>query len=265
MAMDTETYEPPLDDESQAFLESLPNLEADETFVFSCHPGVPCFNRCCADLTMPLTPYDVLRLRRGLGMSGEDFLSSHANLRSFPDTGFPLPLLKMQNMPGSPCPFVSPAGCTVYEDRSAACRAYPLGRGARMGKGGSVVERFFLVREDHCLGFDENQTQTPRNWLSSQELAPYNASNDRYMRLMAMVKVSGQPISPRLAKMCVLCLYQVDAFKDFILEMGIFDKLELDEIRKEAVLQEEEARLDFAYDWLELVIFGEARHLARKA
>ena len=46
-------------DESRELLESLPELQADETFCFDCNPQVPCFNRCCAELTLPLTPYDV--------------------------------------------------------------------------------------------------------------------------------------------------------------------------------------------------------------
>ena len=51
-------------DASREFMENLPELEPGKTFCFACHPEVPCFNRCCAELTLPLTPYDVLRLRR---------------------------------------------------------------------------------------------------------------------------------------------------------------------------------------------------------
>ena len=104
-------------DESRELLESLPELQADETFCFDCNPQVPCFNRCCAELTLPLTPYDVLRLRRHMGITSEEFLNTFATMRSFPDTGFPLPMLRMLQGPGEPCPFVGPAGCSVYEDR----------------------------------------------------------------------------------------------------------------------------------------------------
>ena len=177
-------------DASREFMENLPELEPGQTFCFACHPEVPCFNRCCAELTLPLTPYDVLRLRRHMNdMPSEAFLNDFTRMRTFPDTGFPLPLLRMLEGPGEPCPFVTPGGCSVYENRPGACRFYPLGRGTKMGHEG-VDERFFLVREPHCHGFDEGKEWTAQTWLASQELDAYNAANDRYMRLIAMVKAT---------------------------------------------------------------------------
>ena len=80
-------------DASREFMENLPELEPGKTFCFACHPEVPCFNRCCAELTLPLTPYDVLRLRRHMNnMPSEAFLNDFTRMRTFPDTGFPLPL-----------------------------------------------------------------------------------------------------------------------------------------------------------------------------
>ena len=172
-------------EENRDFLESLPAIRADETFCFDCNPEVPCFNRCCSELTLPLTPYDVMRLRRHLGLSSEDFISRHTAMQRYPDTGFPMPLLRMSDMPDEPCPFVTPAGCSVYESRPSACRAYPLGRGTTLGENGAVVERFFIVGEDHCHGFDVGVDRTPHEWFADQGLTEYNAANDRYMRLMA--------------------------------------------------------------------------------
>lgn len=255
---------PQNEDKSEEFLDSLPELAPGETFVFACNETVPCFNRCCAELTLPLTPYDVLRLCRHLEMPSEKFLETYTQLRSFPDTGFPLPLLKMLEGPGEPCPFVTPGGCALYEDRPGACRTYPLGRGTKMGKGGTVVERFFVVREDHCCGFDAGKSWTAQEWLKDQGLELYNASNDRYMRIMAMVKASGQPISARMATMCVLAFYQLDKFRDFLGNMGVLDKVELSDERREAMLTSDEACLDFAFDWVELVLFGQCPTLARK-
>lgn len=251
-------------DKSQDFLDSLPELAEGEKFLFACNEKVPCFNRCCAELTLPLTPYDVLRLCRNLEIPSEGFLQNYTKLRTFPDTGFPLPLLKMQEGPGEICPFVTPAGCALYEDRPGACRTYPLGRGTKMGEGGKVVERFFIVQEEHCCGFDEGKYWTAQEWLKDQGLEPYNASNDRYMRVMAMVKASGQPISSRMATMCILCLYQLDKFREFIENMNVFDKVVISDERRDAILDDDEACLDFAYDWVELVLFGQCPTLQRK-
>ena len=140
--------------------EGLEDLAADARFRFACHPGVTCFNRCCHDLALPLTPYDVMILCRHLGMDGENFLERYATVRTFPETGFPLPFLNMDEVENLPCPFVGPQGCTVYPARPAACRSYPLGRGTRLGRSG-VEERHFLVREAHCRGFENGEEWTP--------------------------------------------------------------------------------------------------------
>ena len=256
-----------MDDASRDFLESLPELEPGATFCFDCHPQVPCFNQCCAELTLPLTPYDVLRLCRNLGaMPGDAFLAEYTVMRSWPDTGFPLPMLRMLQGPGEPCPFVTPAGCAVYEDRPAACRYYPLGRGTKMGEKG-VVERFFVVREDHCRGFDSGTTRTAQQWLCNEGLEAYNAANDRYMRLMALVRATGQPLDKRLSGMSTLCLFQLDKFRELIVRMRLFERVDADAERQKRILEDslagDEAALDFALDWLELVIFGHCPHLKR--
>lgn len=253
-------------DKSRELLETLPEIGPEETFVFDCGPHMPCFNRCCAELTLPLTPYDVLRLRRQLGMAGDDFLRTFASLRSFPDTGFPLPLLRMLESPDAPCPFVTPAGCSVYDDRPGACRCYPLGRGTRMGADG-VAERFFLVREEHCRGFDQGTARTPAQWFADQGMEPYTRFNDRYMRLMAMVRATEKPLEPRLATMAVLCLYQLDKFRELVSAMRIFSRVEVSPELQARIMKDspdgDEAALDFALDWMELVIFGTSPGLSR--
>ena len=134
-----------------------------------------------------------------------------------------------------------------------------------MGEKGSVVERFFIVQEDHCRGFDAGKQWTAQEWLRDQGLEPYNASNDRYMRIMAMVKATGEPVSPKMATMIILCLYQLDRFRQFLADMKVFSKLEITTERCEAIMVDDEVCLDFAIDWIELVIFGTCPTLQRKA
>ncbi|MDR2820977.1 MAG: YkgJ family cysteine cluster protein [Desulfovibrio sp.] len=245
--------------------DNLPELKPGDAFCFNCTPHTPCFNRCCAELALPLTPYDCLRLRRHFNAVSDDLLRRFTTMRRYPDTGFPLPMLRMLDGPGEPCPFVTPAGCSVYKDRPGACRCYPLGRGAAMGKTG-VDERVFVVREDHCLGFDHGDARTPMRWFAEQEVTAYNASNDRYMRLMTLTRATGKPLDPRLASMSLLCLFQLDKFRELITRMGIFDRVEADD-RQDAIMEDslagDEAALDFALDWVELAIFGVCPTLCR--
>ena len=251
-------------DATDAFLHSLPELAQGDTFGFACHPEVPCFNACCSDLRLMLTPYDVLRLRRALALPSAEFIRLYASMSPAPDTGFPMLSLNMLDDKRKSCPFVSPKGCQVYADRPGACRTYPLGRATRLDENGGVLEQFFIVREEHCRGFEQDRTWDASGWLSDQELNRYNHFNDRYMRLMAVCKNHGARLDPKQIQMVFLAQYNLDAFRDFLERLGLFDRLVVSEERKERVLDDEEARLEFALDWLELALFGMDDNLKRK-
>ena len=53
----------------EKILEDFDRLGPDDQFTFGCHPGVSCFNCCCSDVNIFLSPYDVLRLKQRLGMT----------------------------------------------------------------------------------------------------------------------------------------------------------------------------------------------------
>lgn len=61
------------------------------------------------------------------------------------------------------CPFLYEAGCSVYEDRPATCRYYPI-RQASLKKldlsDGITDEFYFFVKEPHCKGFEEDKEWT---------------------------------------------------------------------------------------------------------
>ncbi|MDO5537314.1 MAG: YkgJ family cysteine cluster protein [Desulfovibrionaceae bacterium] len=251
------------EEKAQEYLDSLPTVGEGQTFCFDCSPDAPCFNRCCRQLTLPLTPYDVLRMRRRLGIPSDVFLDQFASIKNFPDSGLPIGMLRMLKDPDETCPFVTPAGCQIYDDRPCACRCYPLGRGTSLTRDG-VAETFYLVQEKHCQGFVDGRDWTPQEWFDHEGVAPYNAANDRYMRLGAMIAASGTPIGGKMANMAVLCLYQLDRFKEFIEKMNLFGRVEVEAERQAAILESEEERLAFALDWLELVLFGQCEGLARK-
>ncbi len=250
------------EEKAQEYLDSLPVVEEGQTFCFDCSPDAPCFNRCCRQLTLPLTPYDVLRLRRRLDMHSDRFLDHFCSIRNFPDSGLPIGMLRMLKDPDETCPFVTPAGCQVYDDRPGACRSYPLGRGTSIGREG-VIETFYLVEEKHCQGFVDGRDWTPREWFEHEGLDVYNAFNDRYMRLGAMITASGAPVNEKMANMAVLCLYQLDRFREFIEKMRVFERVRVDAERRQTVMESDESCLGFGLDWMELILFGSCPGLAR--
>ena len=110
----------------QHILEQSPRLGPDDTFCFDCHPGISCFNHCCADVNIFLSPYDVLRMKRRLGMTSSQFLDTYTILPVHKDMKTPAVVLKM-DAGTKRCPFLTDEGCGIYSDRPWPCRMYPLG------------------------------------------------------------------------------------------------------------------------------------------
>ena len=134
-------------------LEGKRQITENESFRFTCHPGVPCFNNCCADVNIILTPYDVLQLARRTGLHTRVFLETYTGNPITKDLQLPMVILNMLNDENKKCPFVGEQGCTVYEDRPWACRMYPLGMAIPPARAGVEPEPiFFIFEDDHCKG-----------------------------------------------------------------------------------------------------------------
>ena len=96
---------------------SAETLDADHVFRFQCSPGVECFTRCCADVTIALTPYDVIRLKNAIGITSEEFLDKYTVIIPRENRLIPLVLLKMSEQDkrcswsrtkGAPCTRIAP-------------------------------------------------------------------------------------------------------------------------------------------------------------
>lgn len=138
-------------------------LTLNSRFKFRCHKDIKCFTKCCSNISILLTPYDIVRMKKRLGMSSEEFLDKYTHMEVDDKSSHPLVRLKMAEDSEKKCFFVTPEGCTIYSDRPANCRYYPIGQGI-MRKGaeqGPVNEEFyFFIRESHCLGYQEDNEWT---------------------------------------------------------------------------------------------------------
>src|SRR5574340_1172214 len=89
-------------------------IAADEPFAFSCHPGVPCFTECCRELDLALSPYDVLRLKKAVGLTSNQFLEQYVLVEWQEDQVLPTCYLTMVDDGRASCVFVNQHGCSVY-------------------------------------------------------------------------------------------------------------------------------------------------------
>jgi Fe-S-cluster containining protein len=222
---------------------NLSPLCLNDTFRFSCSARVPCFNECCRNLNQFLTPYDILRLKKNLGLLSGLFLERYTTQHMGPQTGLPIVTLKAEHGRERRCPFVTPAGCSVYQDRPSSCRIYPLVRMVTRSKEtGRMSEQYVLLREAHCLGFDREQDQTVEAWIEHQELSIYNRINDMLMEIIRLKNhwIPGQLDIPSRRLFYMAC-YDLDRFRSYILE-----KIE----------KNDEALLKIGLEWIKQRLFG---------
>ena len=229
------------------------------TFKFRCHRAIECFTSCCARLNLVLTPYDILRIKHRLGISSGEFLEQYTETKMEDHTRFPKVFLKMNPGDEGRCPFVTLDGCSIYEDRPGACRIYPMGRAAlKVAKDKETREKFFLVHETHCLGFEEERRWTIEEWLANEGLDPYNAMNDRWLEIMTCQKGlgSGKDVTRKI-QMFSMASYNIDKFRSFIFESRFFDLFEVASEVKSQCASDDVALLEFAIEWLKFSLFQE--------
>lgn len=231
----------------------------NNTFSFACHPGLPCFTECCRDLRLVLTPYDILRLKNRLGLTSGNFLDQYTDVKAGEHNGFPAVLLKMQENERRTCPFVTATGCRLYEDRPGACRIYPIGRASSRTQGQDQAREFyFVVKETHCLGFNEPDQWTVENWGLDQGLKPYSFFNDLWTGIITRKGSLGpaENISKKMQMFFMAC-YNLDQFRRFVFESTFLGRFDVPEETVKRMKTDDEELLRLALQWLKFSLFGE--------
>jgi uncharacterized protein len=231
----------------------------DGPFHFSCHRDIPCFTECCARLRLILTPYDIVRMKKRLGLSSDEFLRDCTETVIDPHHRFPLVKLKMKGDPEGICPFVTGEGCTIYKDRPEACRLYPIGRASAMPDGATTSnERYFMVVEPHCQGFHEHQAWTLDEWLNHEGVKEYAAMNDPWHGIVTSVRSLGPEVHiPQKHQMFFMVSYNLDKFRNFVFNSRFLDRFQVDEVLKEKLETDDVTLMRFGFDWLRFSLFGE--------
>lgn len=232
-------------------------LLIDDTFRFSCSETVSCFNQCCRDLNQFLTPYDILRLKNRFGIPSDIFLEKYTSMHIGPESGLPVISLKMRYDSKYKCPFVTPSGCSVYEDRPSSCRMYPLVRIlSKSRETGDIAEQYMLIKEPHCLGFNCGHAQTVREWIENQGVDTYNKMNDMLMDIISLKNrlISGS-IDKKAQKIFSTACYDLDTFRNQIFEKGILKGLNINTSTLDAVKNDDVALLKLGMEWVKQAFF----------
>ena len=251
-------------------IEGMNNVEPvrlgpDSKFKFDCHPGVKCFTRCCKDINIILTPYDIIRLKNRLSLSSDEFLVLYTEPQILEKTDLPVVTLKLLDVDdpdsdGQACPFVRENGCLVYEDRPTTCRYYPLGVATLSHKEDPDGEEFyFFVNEPHCRGFEEDQDWTVAEWRKNQGVDLHDKINAEWTELVVR-KRSFPPnmkLTDQTKNMFFMVSYNIDKFREFVFDSSYLQRYEVDPATLEKIKNDEIALLQFGLKWLKWLLFKE--------
>jgi Fe-S-cluster containining protein len=235
-------------------------LEPQERFSFACHSSLPCFNRCCADVTIMLTPVDVVRLARRLGMRTDEFLDRHTLTPVAKDVQLPVVVLRMNDDEAKRCPFVGEHGCTVYEDRPWACRMYPVGMAVPPARAGVDPEPVFvLFEDDFCFGRGEQRSWTVAEWREDQQLEERDRLLDGFRGIVSHPWFIGgvRQLDPRQIHAFYTACFDLDTFRELILESSFLQRFDIEPDVVERIRHDDDELLRFAYRWLRYALFAE--------
>ncbi len=236
-------------------------LTLDSKIQFRCHPGVSCFTACCGNINIVLTPYDILILKNRIGIDSDEFLLRYTKPVFLEKTD--MPGVQLNLTAEGRCPFVTDEGCLVYTDRPSACRYYPIGlanfheRGDET-EGKEAEQFFFIVKEDHCKGHEEDKTWTIREWRKDQGTDVRDEINRGWMELVMRRKSHGiqATLSEQAQKMFFMTSTNLEKFKDFIFNSSFLDVYEIDQETLDKIQNDDIELLKFSYLYMASSIFG---------
>jgi Fe-S-cluster containining protein len=192
-----------------------------------------------------LSAYDVIRLKRRLGLSSTEFVERHTKTLIAPKTALPAVQLRMDEKRDRCCPFVGPDGCAVYGDRPWSCRMYPLD--PHDDSDGYRI----IASPSRCHGLEARETIKLADWLRDQGLEPYTLHNQKFAEVTGDGKLAawrmGQPQGPWIFH---LACYDLDRFRELVFKERLYEMVPANDIGLDALRSDDLALLAFSYAWL---------------
>ena len=222
----------------------------EDKFNFTCHAQLLCYTRCCRDVTIFLTPYDILRMKRALGLTSSAFLSQYT-LTMMGDAGLPVVVLRMQDDEARSCPFVTDTGCCIYADRPWSCRIYPLQPEVNKITEKSGKAYYSIFQVPFCQGLASGRMWILKDWIKQQGIEPYRRMERLFEPITSDERLKHNKISnSKIQEMYYMACYDLDRFRRFVLESSFLKRFEVSPEQANAIVQDDEALYRFAIQWL---------------
>jgi uncharacterized protein len=230
------------------------SLSLDSSFTFLCHHDLPCFNQCCRTPTVILSPYDLLRLKQGLGITSTTLLERYTRQEIEPSSNLPLVFIDAYRSLEGGCPFLGESGCTVYPHRPAACRLFPLTMGSRLTPDG-VEDHYFCRRLDYCRGFNGDAKWTVASWMADQGFAEYDQGRREWLEILLKAGLKeGLVVDALVQDLFATLAYDLDRFRRLVFDPVFLEAFDLKAEDINDLWTDDLALLKFSYRYLPTVL-----------
>ena len=235
--------------------------DGNKKIQFHCRKGITCWNACCSNIDISLTPYDIVRLKQHLDLSSGELLQKYTVPYELEPGGIAgVKLRPVEN--GTACQFMTTQGCSVYEHRPTACRYYPVALlSMRKQDEYTDTSSYALVKEDHCLGHQEPRSLTINEYRKEQGVEEYDEFARGWRQLILKKKSSGPSVgkpSKRSLQLFFMVCYDADRFREFVISEGFAELYDITAAEMKKFLTDDTELMLFGFRFLKQVLFGES-------
>jgi len=112
-----------------------------------------------------------------------------------------------------------------------------------------------MLKESHCLGFENGKEHTVREWIIEQDIEPYNRMNDMLMEIISLKnQMAAGELDIKSGYLFRTALYDLDAFRAQLCSNKIqTDDFNVEEIN--AANQDDTVLLKIAFSWVKKNLF----------
>jgi len=112
-----------------------------------------------------------------------------------------------------------------------------------------------MIKETHCLGFNDGKEQTVREWIIEEDIEPYNRMNDMLMDILSLKnQITPGELDVKSGYLFRMALYDLDAFRAQLCSR----KIQTDDFNEEeinAAKQDDTVLLQIAFSWVKQNLF----------
>jgi hypothetical protein len=122
----------------------------------------------------------------------------------------------------------------------------------------SSEEFYFVVKEPHCKGFEEDKTWTVREWRADQGVDKRDEMNKGWMELVMRRKSFGYQatLSEQAKRMFFMASTDLDQLRSFIFDSSFLKTYDVEQETLDRIKTDDVELLLFSYKLLASMLFG---------